>query len=159
MKRKKLYKNIDCHIRQKIEKLINNGYEQSALGTIDKDNLPFVTKVIPIFFQNKVYILLSDLSEHTRNITANPVVSLYFAAQEEHKTKSNNARLTLQGRLTKLLLNKKEQEFNQILEKHAKIDVGSELWAHFDDFNFYEFYEKRRLYIEGFAKAYEEINY
>ena len=157
MKKKSLYKQIDPPIRHKIEKLIDNGYEQSALGTIDKENFPFVTKVVPIFFQEKVYVLLSDLSEHTKNITVNPVISLYFAAQEDHKTKSNNARLTLQGHLRKLPLSKKEKDFKQILEKHAQVDLGSELWAHFDDFNFYEFHEKRRLYIEGFAKAYEEI--
>ena len=157
MKRKSLYKNIDSHIQLKIEKLIDNGYEQSALGTIDTENLPFVTKVVPVVFQKKLYILLSDLSEHTKNITRNPVISLYFAAQEDHKTKSNNARLTLQGHLRKLSFSKKEKDFNQILEKHAQVDLGYELWAHFDDFNFYEFHEKRRLYIEGFAKAYEEI--
>lgn len=68
MKKKSLYKQIDPPIRHKIEKLIDNGYEQSALGTIDKENFPFVTKVVPIFFQEKVYVLLSDLSEHTKNI-------------------------------------------------------------------------------------------
>ena len=126
MKTKNVYKKIDSHIRQKIEKLIDDGYEQSALGTIDKDILPFVTKVIPIFYQKKIYVLLSDLSEHTKNITLNPVASLYFAAQEDHKTKSNNARLTLQGHLRKLSLSKKEKEFNQILEKHAQVDLGSD---------------------------------
>ena len=157
MNKRNPYQKIDAHIRHKINKLIDNGYEQAALGTIDKENLPFVTKVIPVLFQDRIFILLSDLSEHTRNITANPVVSLYFAGKEKHKTKSNNSRLTLQGYLKKLSLNKKEEDFTQILEKLSKIDLGCELWANFEDFYFYEFYEKRKLYVEGFAKAYEEV--
>ena len=97
-----LYKKIDAKISSKINILLESTYEQAALGTIDKNQLPLVTKVVPLVIQNKIYMLLSDLSEHTQNITDNPAASLYFASPENHKTRSNNIRLTLQGKITKL---------------------------------------------------------
>lgn len=151
-----IYRSINDRVRKRVSKLIDNGYEQAALGTLDKSNFPFVSKIIPMFFEGDIYLLLSDLSEHTRNIGCNPVVSIYYAKQEEHKTKSNNPRLTLQGKLVKLQLAKEGVEFKLLIEKYNQIDFGSDLWAYFDDFNFYKFEEKRKLYVEGFAQAYEE---
>ena len=154
---KTLYKKIDPKTRLKIDALLDNSFEQAALGTIDGNQCPLVTKVVPLIIKNNIYMLLSDLSEHTKNIIANPMVSLYFAAKEYHKTRSNNARLTLQGKMTKLTLEKRSKEFELFVENHAKVDKGLDMWAYFDDFNYYEFQSKRQLYVEGFAKAYEEI--
>ena len=157
MKQKSLYKKIDPKIRQKINALLDNAYEQAALGTIDRNQWPLVTKVIPLVIKNNIFLLLSDLSEHTKNVMMNPVASLYFAGHEHHRSRSNNVRLTLQGTLTKLNLDKNGDEFKYFVEKHSIVDVGSEMWAYFDDFNFYEFHLKRQLYVEGFAKAYEKL--
>ena len=157
MREKGLYKKIDPKIRQKISALLDNAYEQAALGTIDVNQWPLVTKVIPLIIRNNIYLLLSDLSEHTKNILANPIASLYFAASEHHRSRSNNVRLTLQGTVTKLNLDKKGENFKLLVEKHSIIDKGSDMWAYFDDFNFYEFHSKRQLYVEGFAKAYQQL--
>ena len=150
MRERSLYKKINPKIKQKISALLDNAYEQAALGTIDRNQWPLVTKVVPLIIKNNIYLLLSDLSEH-------PTVSLYFAARENHRSRSNNARLTLQGTVTKLSLDKKGRSFKLLVEKHSIIDIGSDMWAYFDDFNFYEFYIKRQLYVEGFAKAYQEL--
>lgn len=157
MKEKSVYKKIKPRITLKIKALLDNGYEQAALGTIDRNQWPFVSKVIPLVIQNNIYLLLSDLSEHTKNVITNPSASLYFAAHEIHRSRSNNVRLTLQGTVTKLNLDKKGKEFKLFVKKHSTVDIGSDLWAYFDDFNFYEFHCTRQLYVEGFAKAYEEL--
>ena len=157
MKKKILYHTIEKKIENKIYDLIDNGYEQAALGTIDKKSMPFVSKGIPSVIKNRIYLLLSDLSEHTTNLMENPVGSLYFAAKEQHKTRSNNARLTLQGTVTKVVLKKSTDEFKLLINNHSEIDKGSDMWAYFEDFNFYEFHERRKLYVEGFGKAYEKV--
>ena len=149
---KTLYKKIDAKTKLKINALLDNSFEQAALGTIDENQWPVVTKVTPLFIKNNIYLLLSDLSEHTKNVIANSRASLYFAAKELHQTRSNNARLTLQGTVTKLNLDKRGKEFEFFVENHAKFDKGLDMWAYFDDFNYYEFQTKRRLYVEGFAK-------
>ena len=154
---KTLYKKIDPKTRLRMNALLNHSFEQVALGTIDEKQWPLVTKVIPLVIKNNVYMLLSDLSDHTKNVIVNPMASLYFAAKEHHQTRSNNARLTLQGTVTKLSLDKRSREFELFVENHSKFDKGLDMWAYFEDFNYYEFETKRRLYVEGFAKAYEEI--
>ena len=63
-----------------------------------------ITKVIPMNYNDTIYLLISDLSEHTKNLNINPNASLYFAQEETHKIKSNNPRLTLQGKFKKLEL-------------------------------------------------------
>ena len=157
MREKNLYQKIEPNVRLNINILLESAYEQAAFGTIDSNKMPLVTKVVPSVINNNIYLLLSDLSEHTKNIIANPVASLYFAASENHRSRSNNVRLTLQGKVTKLSLDKKGRSFKLLVEKQSTIDIGSDMWAYFDDFNFYEFHIKRQLYVEGFAKAYQEL--
>tara|TARA_A100001011_G_scaffold323350_1_gene345218 strand:+ start:143 stop:613 length:471 start_codon:yes stop_codon:yes gene_type:complete len=155
MNRKTQYKKIDQVIDQEINKLIDNGYQQAALGTININGQPFVSKVTPMLFEGSVYLLISDLSEHARNITVNANVSIYFAAAEKNKTRSNNPRLSLQGKIFKLSLDKNDSFFKNLVSRHSLIDIGSEFWSNFDDFNFYKFEERRKLYVYGFGSAYE----
>ena len=105
-KKVSLTHKITDEIAIKIKEIINGNYQQAALGTIDDTGFPMVTKVIPMNYNDIVYLLISDLSEHTKNLNLNPNASLYFAQEEKHKIKSNNPRLTLQGLFKKLELKK-----------------------------------------------------
>ena len=151
-----MYQPLTENIRQKIKRLQETDYVQAAIGTIDKEGCPLVTKVVPMSYKGSIYLLLSDLSEHTKNIKLNDNVSIYFAAKETNKTKSNNSRLTLQGNIKKLNLKKVDPFFIELTTHYQKIESGSQMWAQFLDFNFYEFFESRKLFVDGFAKAYEE---
>ena len=87
-----MYQKINPEIEKKIQNILEGGYEISVLGTNGKDNFPFLSKIIPMYKNNKLYLLLSDLSEHTQNIVLNQNVSIYFSLKELNKTKSNNPR-------------------------------------------------------------------
>ena len=150
------YNKITGDVATHINKIMIGNYQQAALGTIDKNDQPMVTKIIPMWYSGCIYLLLSDLSEHTRNLSNNPNTSIYFAEEEKHKIKSNNPRLTLQGTLQKMTLGKDSSEFQMLLKHYNKIEPGSKMWAMFADFNFYIFCAKRKLFVEGFGKAYEE---
>jgi len=149
------YNDITAGVTHHIKKIIDGDHQQAALGTIDKNGYPMVTKVVPMCYSDDIYLLLSDLSEHTKNVENNTKVSIYFAEKEQHQTKSNNPRLTLQGTLKKLILKKNNLQFQKLLKNYNKIEPGSKMWAVFTDFNFYIFTEKRKLFVEGFGKAYE----
>ena len=155
--KRQLYHKINNEIEQEIISLIDNGYEQAALGTLGSGNVPFLSKALPFVFNKGLYLLLSDLSEHTKNVKLNPSVSLYFADIESHRSRSNNRRLTLQGKLVKLDLSKSSVDFLSLLDKYKLVDFGSEIWANFTDFNFYRFETSRELYVQGFGKAYERV--
>ena len=152
-----MYQKINPEIENKIQNILEGDYEISVLGTNGKDNFPFLSKIIPMYKNNKLYILISDLSEHTQNIALNHNVSIYFSLKELNKTKSNNPRLTINGIIKKHVLEKKNKEFVDLLNTYQKIENGSKMWGMFTDFNFYSLIPKRALYIEGFGKAYQKV--
>ena len=151
-----MYQKTNSEIEKKIQKILEGDYEISVLGTNGKDNFPFLSKIIPMYKNDKLYLLISDLSEHTKNINLNQYVSIYFSLKELNKTKSNNPRLTINGILKKHDLNKNDTVFLDLLESYQKIENGSKMWGKFTDFNFYSLIPKRALYIEGFGKAYQK---
>ena len=152
-----MYQKINPEIEKKIQNILEGDYEISVLGTNGKDNFPFLSKIIPMYKNNKLYLLISDLSEHTQNIILNQNVSIYFSLKELNKTKSNNPRLTINGIIKKHVLKKKDKEFIDLLNTYQKIENGSKMWGMFTDFNFYSLIPKRALYIEGFGKAYQKV--
>ena len=152
-----MYQKINSEIEKKIQNILEGDYEISVLGTNGKDNFPFLSKIIPMYKNNKLYLLISDLSEHTQNIVLNHNVSIYFSLKELNKTKSNNPRLTINGIIKKHVLKKENKEFVDLLNTYQKIENGSKMWGMFTDFNFYSLIPKRALYIEGFGKAYQKI--
>lgn len=152
-----MYQIIDNKTEERIEQIIEGDYLSTALGTIDNDNYPLVTKIIPMHFKKITYLLMSDLSEHTKNICTNNKVCIYFFLREEKKQKANNARLSITGKLEKLDYNKNSKEFVLLMKQYQNIEIGSELWGNFTDFNFYSFQPLKLLYIEGFGKAYNKI--
>ena len=151
-----MYQKTNSEIEKKIQKILEGNYEISVLGTNGKDNFPFLSKIIPMYKNNKLYLLISDLSEHTKNIYVNQNVSIYFSLKELNKTKSNNPRLTINGILKKHDLNKNDSVFLDLLDSYQKVENGSKMWGMFTDFNFYSLIPKRALYIEGFGKAYQK---
>ena len=151
-----MYQKTNSEIEKKIQKILEGNYEISVLGTNGKDNFPFLSKIIPMYKNDKLYLLISDLSEHTKNINLNQYVSIYFSLKELNKTKSNNPRLTINGILKKHDLKKNDTVFLDLLESYQKIENGSKMWGMFTDFNFYSLIPKRALYIEGFGKAYQK---
>ena len=152
-----MYQIIDNKTEERIEQIIEGDYLSTALGTIDNDNYPLVTKIIPMHFNRITYLLMSDLSEHTKNIYKNNKVCIYFFLKEEKKQKANNERLSITGKLEKLSYKKNSKEFILLMKQYQNVEIGSELWGNFSDFNFFNFQPLRLLYIEGFGKAYNKI--
>ena len=152
-----MYQNTNSEIEKKIQNILEGEYEISVLGTNGKNNFPFLSKIIPMYKNNKLYLLISDLSEHTQNIVLNHNVSIYFSFKELNKTKSNNPRLTINGIIKKHVLKKENKEFVDLLNTYQKIESGSKMWGMFTDFNFYSLIPKKALYIEGFGKAYQKV--
>ena len=141
-----VYHDINT-VKDDVEYLLKN-YQQAAMGSMNA-GFPEVTKVTPVLFNDNIYLLLSDLSSHTKNIRVNNTVTLYFAAEHRHATQMNNPRITLYGSLEI----EDKSEFN--LELFDVRDKGASFYGNFGDFNVWRFVEKDRLYVEGFGKAYK----
>jgi len=142
-----MYHNIN-EVKDDVEYLLKN-YQQAAMGS-HSGAYPEVTKVTPVLFDDdNIYLLLSDLSSHTKNVRLNNTVTLYFAAEHRHATQMNNARVTLYGTLE--LADKSQFDLGEF----DKRDKGASFYGNFGDFNVWKFIEKDRLYVEGFGKAYK----
>ena len=152
-----MYQKINSKVDEKIQSIIEGDYEISILGTLGQEDYPFLSKILPMYKNNKIYILISDLSEHTQNIMLNNKVSFYYSMKEINNTKLNNPRLTLSGSISRLELNKNSPQYIDLLKNYQKIEKGSKMWGMFTDFNFYLFNPYKALFIEGFGKAYQKI--
>ena len=78
----KVYQDFNNQIKKNIVDFISKNKNQSAIGTINKRGFPIVSKVLPMIFKKNIYLLLSDLSEHTKNIKNEKKTSLYFFSEE-----------------------------------------------------------------------------
>ena len=144
-------------IKKEVDDILKGKYQQCVLGTLDQNGYPYLSKTLPLYYEKKIYLLLSDLSDHTENLKNNKKVSIYFALEETHKERLNNPRLTLLGLIEKLKLNKNDELFVKLLKKYALIEKSAKMWGKFLDFNFYEFKIQDSIYVKGFGKAYKKV--
>ena len=98
-KSKSQYHKINKKTEKEIIDIFNGYYKNVVFGTLDKEEFPFLSKVIPMHYKNNLYLLLSDLSEHTKNINNNNKSCIYYELEESHKLKLNNPRLTIIGKI------------------------------------------------------------
>ena len=144
-------------IKKEVNDILKGKYQQCVLGTLDQNGYPYLSKTLPLYYEKKIYLLLSDLSDHTENLKNNKKVSIYFALEETHRERLNNPRLTLLGLIEKLKLNKNDELFVKLLKKYAVIEKSAKMWGKFLDFNFYEFKIQNSIYVKGFGKAYKKV--
>ena len=144
-------------IKKEVDDILKGKYQQCVLGTLDQNGYPYLSKTLPLYYEKKIYLLLSDLSDHTENLKNNKKVSIYFALEETHKERLNNPRLTLLGLVEKLKLNKNDELFVKLLKKYALIEKSAKMWGKFLDFNFYEFKIQNSIYVKGFGKAFKKV--
>jgi len=151
------YNLVTNVIKKEVNDILQGKYQQCVLGTLDQSGYPYLSKTLPLYYKKKLFLLLSDLSDHTENLKINKKVSIYFAQEEIHKEKLNNPRLTLLGTIEKIELNKNDDLFRELLKNYILIEKSAKMWGEFLDFNFYEFNIKNSLYVKGFGKAYKEV--
>lgn len=122
---------------------------KAAFGTIANQHgmsYPFVSLVIPALDASSApLLLLSDLSDHVRNIKESPQASLLFDGTNEMSEPLAGPRLTLIG------------EVRQTMEPRHKATYlaarpEAKLYAGFNDFRFYRFAIAEAVIIAGFGR-------
>ena len=63
-------------IKKEVDDILKGKYQQCVLGTLDQNGYPYLSKTLPLYYEKKIYLLLSDLSDHTENIKINKKVSI-----------------------------------------------------------------------------------
>lgn len=122
----------------------------AILGTILHTNLhegwPYNSLVQVASKDNELFLLVSELSDHTKNIQKDHHISLLFDGTSD-SNRMNSERVTVVGTVTKV---DKEPLKKLFTKTHPK----SKLFYDFEDFSVYKVSVQRGRYIGGFGKAF-----
>lgn len=95
---------------------------------------------------------LSRLAKHTRNLDADPNISLALSEQDDGQGNPQElARLTLQG--TVAAVSPVSPEYEQLKALYLSRLPDAEMMFQFSDFSLYRFELKSGRYVDGFASS------
>ena len=130
-------------------------FKTLVLATLSEAQLPDCsTAPFLLDKDGNIYVYLSELAQHTKNLLANPAASLMMIADE---TASNNLfarqRLTLQANAVEIAPG--NPEYEHILD-NMESELGNtiQVLRTLPDFHLFKFLVQRANYVQGFAKAY-----
>lgn len=122
----------------------------AILGTILHNDLnigwPYNSLVQVASKNSKLFLLVSELSDHTKNIQKDHHISLLFDGTSD-PNRMNSERVTVVGNVTKV---DKEPLKKLFTKTHPK----SKLFYDFEDFSVYKVRIHRGRYVGGFGKAF-----
>jgi heme iron utilization protein len=125
---------------------------RGSLGSLtERDGVayPFVSLVLPAqSADGELILLLSDLSDHAKNLQRDPRASLLMDGTLELKEPLTGPRLTLLGEVHV----SPDQPGDKAL--YLKAHPEAELYAGFGDFRFYRFRILEGLFVAGFGRIF-----
>ena len=120
-----------------------------SLAARDGRLYPFVSLVLPAqAADGALILLLSDLSDHAKNLQRDPRASLLMDGTLELKEPLTGPRLTLLGEVKV----SPDQAGDKAIYLEAHPEAG--LYAGFGDFRFYRFRISEGLFVAGFGRIF-----
>lgn len=124
------------------------GIGRAALATVDGEGRPLATLVLAACGQDGApLLLLSGLAAHTRNIAANPHVSLLFAAEGPAEGALARPRISVTGRAGR---HDDAAARGRFLARHP----AAVAWAALPDFVLWRIAPEAGHLVAGFARTY-----
>ncbi|HSV29043.1 MAG TPA: pyridoxamine 5'-phosphate oxidase family protein [Candidatus Omnitrophota bacterium] len=130
-------------------RLVARACRKAALSTImaDGSGAPYASLVTVAFDHDlSPILLLSGLADHTRNIMAQPMVSLLLDGTDGHPNPQTGPRVTLMGVAERSDDDRLKRRF---LARHP----GAAQYAGFGDFGFWRVRPQRAHFVGGFGRA------
>ena len=122
---------------------------RGSLGSLaerDGKPYPFVSLVLPaLSAEGEVILLLSDLSDHAKNLQRDPRASLLMDGTLDLKEPLTGPRLTLLGEV------RVSPDQTGDRARYLAIHPEAEMYAGFGDFRFYRFRYFEGLFVAGFG--------
>ncbi len=129
------------------------GQRWACLGTQGKQQpyVSWVAFVAEADFSGLV-LHLSRLAKHTRNLEAEPLVSLALSEMDDGQGDPQQlARLTLQGRVEPIA--RDDERYEELKTLYLTHLPDAEMMFQFSDFCLYRFSPESGRYVEGFASS------
>ncbi len=125
---------------------------RGSLGSLaerDGKPYPFVSLVLPaLSADGEIILLLSDLSDHAKNLQRDPRASLLMDGTLELKEPLTGPRLTLLGEV----LVSPDQAGDKA--RYLAVHPEAAMYAGFGDFRFYRFRYSEGLFVAGFGRIF-----
>lgn len=144
---------MDANALRSLATLIRSN-RLAALGTL-RDGSPFVSMVVYAASDNltSFYLHLSRLAVHTRDLIADPRLSLLIHESDRGESDPQTlARLTLQGEA--VTVSKTDSDYEAIKSLYLKKFPDAEMRFSLGDFDLYRIEPKSARYVGGFAQAF-----
>lgn len=132
-----------------------NSFKSVTLSTLDEKGFPFTSYAPYIKNDGKYYVYISSIARHSRNLSENPKVSLFFIEDENScENIFRRKRVVLQCKVKKLL--RDTQNFEKLMnifeQKHGET---VSILKNMTDFTIFEFTAFKGEAIFGFGQAYD----
>lgn len=125
----------------------------AALGVISADNAPMVTRVaFGLDEAGAPLTLVSDLSEHTKAMRANPICSLLVGEPGPKGDPLTHPRLTLSAKAT--FIDHNSDAYARLAAHYLRHQPKAKLYIGFADFAFVRFAVTSAHLNGGFGKAF-----
>src|SRR5690606_34349195 len=140
-------------VQPKVKELIAR-CKSVILATVDADGTPNSSYVPYTMIDNKIYVLVSFMARHTKNLRDIKKTSVMFI-EDEAETKQIYARERLTIDATTNLIERDTDLWNQAVDK-LKEDHGKilDILTGMDDFIMIELIPLKGAYVNGFGSAY-----
>lgn len=126
----------------------------ASLGTSNNDQ-PFVSMVAFSINENfsELYILISQLAKHSKNIALNNNISLMICQPEtEAENPQTLARISITG--TAHLINKNTEEYISAKNNYLAKNSSAVMYFSLGDFQLYKMDIDKGRYVAGFARTF-----
>jgi putative heme iron utilization protein len=125
--------------------------DRAALGTLMRPDMPEAGSpyaslvLVAVDHDASPLLLISTLADHTKNLAANPAVSLLFDGTVDLDEPLTGPRVSVQGRAAKT-------EDERLKARFVARHPGSAMYAGFKDFAFWRVTVSRAHLVAGFGK-------
>jgi hypothetical protein len=149
-------KDDDIKLRQEFQAL-RESLKTVQLATIGIDGNPEASYAPYVWIERYYYLYLSELARHTRNLIANPAISLLLIEAEE---KSNNLfarqRIILQAKVIRI--DRATDQFQLVMaEFKSRFGGFMDAIEPLQDFHLFQIKPQSGRFIRGFAQAYDLV--
>ncbi|WP_071189188.1 pyridoxamine 5'-phosphate oxidase family protein [Trichormus sp. NMC-1] len=130
-------------------------FESIIISTVNEQGIPNASYTPFVIDDTKnIYIYVSGLSTHTKNIYDHPHVSILFI-EDEGKTKQIFARRRLTFDCNATLLERETEQWNQIVEQfQERFGEIIEMLRSLPDFRIFQLTPTEGRFVIGFGAAY-----
>ena len=138
----------------KLDEFLNN-FKSLVISSLDENGFPFTSYAVFVRYENKYYVYLSDIANHSHNLRRSPKASIFFA-QDEQDCEKIFARKRVVYQVDTKVIDKSSDTYKNVIDIFMEKEPNTfSMLVNMSDFNLYEFTPSFGQAVFGFGAAYD----